>query len=527
MMKIDNNATKFWLWAGLIYIVLQLISISIQFLFPIEREPFENKHQVEIHLEEAVIELSYISFKSKNNLPPVVIFPDLMRGTDEAIGLAREISESQDALIFLYPERNSDGSRISHSIQSRAEFGDLLLKELGITEYHLTGIGYGGAVLKSGAGNFDQANSYTFINSMGVVEFEFLGGHRINSTVYSLMVPLHGFIKYLMPHAGWFHHQPIDQNFVRSKNSLDLRNIREALSKIDTPVLIIQNEDADRVQKAAAEEHHRLIPQSELLLLQLQDKSFSEITTRYHSAMMNFIDQTKAGESTDRPNASAERIEKSEEPFDPDDTPTAEGIALLILILLIASISLFSEDLACVAAGLAVASGLMAFWYAVLAAFIGIFTADIVVYWLGRGIGSPALRWIPFRWLIKEKDILWAEHMFDKNGLQIIFASRFLPGTRFPVYFSAGMVKSHFGYFALYFFAALLVWTPLIIGITTILGQRMLVYLDHYQDYAVLILIILVTVIFLIIKFVTPLATKKGRKEFAVKVIRFKERIFG
>lgn len=529
MKKINSKATKIWLLAGLIFLILHLFSILIQWTFPVEPELYQNQEQVEIETDDGFVEISLIRYSGENERPPVIILPDLFHGPNNAIALAREISKEREALVVLYPEHNTKGSRISHSVQSRAEFSNSLIERLEISEYHLTGIGYGGAVLKSGAGSdkFSGTESYSFIDSKGVLEFEFLGGHRINSTVYSLLMPLHGFIKYLVPHAGWYYHQPIDQNFVRSMNSMDLRDIREALMKIDTPVMILQYEDSDRVQKAAAKEHHRLIPQSELVTPVIEERSNTEKARQFSSELLPFFDLVDAGDRTDRNNALAERIEKSEKPFDPDDTQTAEGLALLVLILLIASISLISEDLACIAGGLAVAGGFLGFGYAVLAAFVGIFTADIIIYWLGRGIGSPALRWIPLRWLIKEKDILWAEHMFDTNGLQIIFGSRFLPGTRFPVYFSAGMVKSHFGYFTLYFFSALIVWTPLIIGITTLIGQRMLGYLEIYQDYALLIIAGIVAFIYMAMKVFIPLLTSKGRKEFTVKVIRLKQRLFG
>jgi len=202
------------------------------------------------------------------------------------------------------------------------------------------------------------------------------------------------------------------------------------------------------------------------------------------------------------------------------------GWTLFIIILLLAVSTIISEDLACIAGGLIVASGVIDFWFAVLGCFSGILIADVSIYLMGRWIGSPVLRWVPFRWFIKREDVERAKRLFRMRGAEIIFITRFLPGTRLPTYLVAGMLKTKFPYFLGYFLLAITIWTPMLVGLSALIGQPMLHYLQVYQDYAMWILPVIILVIYLIIKFIMPLTTVSGRRRFLVKWERFKERYF-
>ena len=51
-----------------------------------------------------------------------------------------------------------------------------------------------------------------------------------------------------------------------------------------------------------------------------------------------------------------------------------------------------------------------------------------------------------------------------------IFAARFLPGTRLPLYLAAGMLGHKGGRFALWTGLAALLWTPLLVGGVALVG---------------------------------------------------------
>jgi hypothetical protein len=53
-----------------------------------------------------------------------------------------------------------------------------------------------------------------------------------------------------------------------------------------------------------------------------------------------------------------------------------------------------------------------------------------------------------------------------------VFASRFMPGTRVPTYFAAGVLRAPFMRFAAWFALACAIWVPLLVGTATWLGTR-------------------------------------------------------
>lgn len=113
-------------------------------------------------------------------------------------------------------------------------------------------------------------------------------------------------------------------------------------------------------------------------------------------------------------------------------------MAALVIILLIALSTLISEDLACVGAGLMAAKGIISYGDAALAAFIGIFIGDLLLYALGRYVARPAMKRVPFKWIFREQAIRQSSEWFTERGPMVILLSRFLPGSRFPTYVAAG-----------------------------------------------------------------------------------------
>jgi hypothetical protein len=63
---------------------------------------------------------------------------------------------------------------------------------------------------------------------------------------------------------------------------------------------------------------------------------------------------------------------------------------------------------------------------------------------------------------------------FAGSGWKAIVLSRFVSGTRLPIYLGAGFVGAGFTRFAVWTFVAVLVWTPLVVGATALLGSSLL-----------------------------------------------------
>ncbi|HZO51168.1 MAG TPA: VTT domain-containing protein [Bryobacteraceae bacterium] len=141
---------------------------------------------------------------------------------------------------------------------------------------------------------------------------------------------------------------------------------------------------------------------------------------------------------------------------------------MLPQFILIALATLVSEDLTCVATGLLIAQGRIGFVEGTAACVAGICLGDLALFAAGRFIGRPVLRWQPLARVISEDRIERGTRWLAERGLSVIFLSRFMPGLRLPTYFAAGLLRTRTATFALYFFLASAIWTPLLVGGTVL-----------------------------------------------------------
>ncbi|MEO6244565.1 MAG: hypothetical protein ABIQ12_03940 [Opitutaceae bacterium] len=147
---------------------------------------------------------------------------------------------------------------------------------------------------------------------------------------------------------------------------------------------------------------------------------------------------------------------------------TAGGPAALTALALA---TLVSEDLACIAAGLLVSRGVLAFAPATAACAAGIFGGDLLLVLLGRTVGRRSLAAAPLRWWVSAEAVRRAEGWFAQRGPSLILASRFMPGARLPTYVAAGVLGGSLLAFAGWFALACALWTPLLVGAAVLLGE--------------------------------------------------------
>jgi len=149
-------------------------------------------------------------------------------------------------------------------------------------------------------------------------------------------------------------------------------------------------------------------------------------------------------------------------------------------LLTLATATLLSEDLACIAAGLLVAAGSLGFAPATGACFAGIFGGDLLLVALGRTVGRRSLRAAPLRWWVSEEAVGRAERWFARRGPSLILASRFMPGTRLPTYVAAGVVRTPLTRFIGWFALACAIWTPLLVGAAVVFGAASRQLFSHW-----------------------------------------------
>lgn len=166
----------------------------------------------------------------------------------------------------------------------------------------------------------------------------------------------------------------------------------------------------------------------------------------------------------------------------------AQGGGLALAALALAT--LISEDLACIAAGLAVANGSLTFVPALAACFGGILAGDLLLVLLGRWLATQARSQERLRWLINSAAVLRAERWFRQRGPALILTSRFLPGMRLPTYIAAGLLRAPLAALLGWFLLAGALWTPLLVGAATVAGAATQAFYSRWTQSVWLVLLI-------------------------------------
>lgn len=142
-------------------------------------------------------------------------------------------------------------------------------------------------------------------------------------------------------------------------------------------------------------------------------------------------------------------------------------------LLLIALATFASEDLTCIATGGLIAAGKIGFLPGTLACLAGIYFGDLLLYFGGRIVGRPILRWRPLRRVLTEEKLDRASCWLAERGAGVVILSRFTPGLRLPTYVAAGLLKTRFWTFAMHFLIAAILWTPALVGAAALLGKSL------------------------------------------------------
>jgi membrane protein DedA with SNARE-associated domain len=196
------------------------------------------------------------------------------------------------------------------------------------------------------------------------------------------------------------------------------------------------------------------------------------------------------------------------------------GSARLQTLAGIALGTLASEDLASIGAGLLAAAGNITPLEAVVASFAGIFIGDTLIFALGHTFGRPLLRHRLMRWLISEQSVNRAQHLFHRHGIWIILATRFIPGTRTATYFSAGALHAPPLRFMFVFGLAAALWTPLLVGLSFVIGNQLVHYFEVYEAFVLPGLLLAGLLLYLFFHYGIPLFTWRGRRLLRGKWLR-------
>lgn len=406
----------------------------------------------------------------------------------------------------------------------------------------------------------DRVQSLTIYGGIGVQEGEGSGDYHIEHFKYLCGYALLVVLPEALPHFGLLGPRSFRHAFIRNFYDSDQRPLRAVLKSLRIPTLIIQGVHDPLVTAWTAEEHHRLIPHSELLML---DEShfmvFSEAGSRRLAGYtLEFLRRYRplfAGPSPIGPQAvafaresggaagdiqskysaayygeyegrargpgvavreSREHLNRVELPVELDLGP---GIGAWAKLGAIIAATFVSEDLTCISAGLLIRANRLDLFTGLLACFIGIFLGDLGLYLMGRLVGLGLLRSQRVARLLPPDALAKLAARFDREGWKLIFLSRFVPGTRFPVYTGAGIIGGRAGRLIIIALLAGLIWTPALVLLTVFAGPAVLEPIEYIAGEGWLALILAVLLIFFGLRFVfrtlLALATRDGRRDMA------------
>ncbi len=397
-----------------------------------------------------------------------------------------------------------------YSARAHAAYAEALLDRLGVERAHLVAFSMGGAVAAELAERAPgRVASISLVAAIGVTELELFGDQELNHLIHGAQLVAVEAALQLVPHfgagEGWFLGRPYARNFFDT----DQDRVRGALEGWDGPTLVVHGVRDFLVPVEAAREHARLVPQAELVEL---DASHFLVWTRpgeVAGRVADLVARVEAGAAATRRDAAPERVAASLLPFDPGGVPPAGGPALLVLMALFVVGTFVSEDLTTIAAGLMVAEGRVGFVPAAAACALGVYVGDIGLFLAGRWFGRPLVERRPLSWMLTPAALERASEWFRRQGIKTIFLSRLMPGLRLPTYFAAGLVRTSFVTFALYFLVAVVVWTPLLVGFAAWIGDEAGALIERWGLLAAVALLALILVVE---RIVIRLFTWRGRR---------------
>lgn len=130
------------------------------------------------------------------------------------------------------------------------------------------------------------------------------------------------------------------------------------------------------------------------------------------------------------------------------------------------------EDITLIAAGILCYYGMTGLWTMIGVALFGVMLGDSLIFFLGHHFGRKLTKKWLFHKLLPDDRLYAVQKKFHRRGNKLIFAARFMPGLRAPIFFSAGTLHLPARVFWFYDGLAAMISVPLIIGAVYYFGDQ-------------------------------------------------------
>lgn len=367
------------------------------------------------------------------------------------------------------PGGRGDAARYdSLAASSQAERVAALLDAKGVGRFHLVGIGAGGPVAVAVAETRrGRAASLALVSAPFAPELSLLGDYTLNQALRATQLSSLWAAENLAPHFGLLDRFGVEAKWARPGFETDLRETARALSRWSGPALFVGRAGTGRSAAAVGEAARALAPQA--VVRAAPRDGFGA-----GGDVLDFVVAVESGRAASRPaGAAGEPDLRGQVRLNPWVAGGLLGLATFA-----------SEDLACIGGGLLAARGAVSLGAATLGALLGIFVGDFFIYLAGRVFGRSALEMPVLRRLASPEKLERCSRWFERRGIWLIVMTRFLPGSRVPTYFAAGVVGVGAARFAGALLVAAAVWTPLLVGAAYLLGDAVWDFLERLGGWA-------------------------------------------
>ncbi len=468
-------------------------------------------------------------------VPVVLLHGSPSRGAADFLGLGPALGErGREAVAVSLPGFGRSGDWVGdYSVRANARLALNVMDELGVERAHVVGwsLGGGSAIWMAELAP-ERVASLTLMASIGVQEAEGSGSYYFEHAKYALgyvgLVVLPEFV----PHFGLLGERSFRHAFIRNFWDTDQRPLRGVMEGLETPTLILQGREDFLLSAWTAEESHRVIEPSRLVMYDAGHflPTGSEIDGRPGYEVVAEEIAAFAGRH-DVAGVAVQREYVDHAPVEADVDRTIGGVTIArdtpwwLVILIIMLGCKVSEDLTVIATGLLVSAGIVDIGVGLIGCFLGIFVGDMALWAVGRFLGRRILNIPWFRKRLPERSLAHWQDMLDKHTVKAVFLSRMLPGTRVPMYVAAGMLGRRPFVFIFWFAVAVAVWTPVLLGLTMLVGPPVLSFVEGVVEGPVA-LIVSIVIVLIVIKVVSYEATGQGRARLKADLRKLTHREF-
>jgi membrane protein DedA with SNARE-associated domain len=158
------------------------------------------------------------------------------------------------------------------------------------------------------------------------------------------------------------------------------------------------------------------------------------------------------------------------------------------------------EDIVLITSGYLVYTGYIRLSYTILVCLVGVVLGDFVIYLIGKRWGEQIISHHRFSRVLTKERVHKAREYFAKYGTKAVFIARHLSGLRFPIYFTAGMVRMPPVKFVLVDLAAAFITVPLLISLSYYLGDHIdrFIHVVKQTEHALFAIMMIVVLLFIL-----------------------------